>query len=317
MGGKRSTGRPAPMGSGALCPGVGIDARIDKKSIGKTPTCWQKLAIRRLRWNRFSRAEGRDSVMRILCTNDDGIHAPGLKVVEEIARALSDDVWIVAPELDQSGVSHSLSLNDPLRLREVGPRHFAVRGTPTDCVIMGARHILGDKLPDLVLSGVNKGRNVAEDVVYSGTIAGALEGTILGLPSFALSQEFSVDTRNTPQWDTALKFGPPILRKVIDAGVPKNTVINVNFPACTPDQVQGIQVTRQGKRNQGFLKVDERRDGRGNPYFWIGFERSAVFDTPAEGTDLAALAARMVSVTPLRLDRTDDAFSEMLAATLK
>ena len=129
--------------------------------------------------------------MRILCTNDDGIHAPGLKVVEEIARALSDDVWVVAPELDQSGVSHSLSLNDPLRLREVGPRHFAVRGTPTDCVIMGARHILGEKRPDLVLSGVNKGRNVAEDVVYSGTIAGALEGTILGMPSFALSQEFS------------------------------------------------------------------------------------------------------------------------------
>ena len=146
--------------------------------------------------------------MRILCTNDDGIHAPGLKVVEDIARALSDDVWIVAPELDQSGVSHSLSLNDPLRLREVGPRHFAVRGTPTDCVIMGARHILGEKLPDLVLSGVNKGRNVAEDVVYSGTIAGALEGTILGIPSFALSQEFSIETRDAPLWDTALKFGP-------------------------------------------------------------------------------------------------------------
>ncbi len=159
--------------------------------------------------------------MRILCTNDDGIHAPGLKIVEEIARALSDDVWIVAPELDQSGVSHSLSLNDPLRLREVGPRHFAVRGTPTDCVIMGSRHILGEKLPDLVLSGVNKGRNVAEDVVYSGTIAGALEGTILGIPSFALSQEFSIETRHAPLWDTALKFGPDILRKVIDAGVPE------------------------------------------------------------------------------------------------
>ena len=225
--------------------------------------------------------------MRILCTNDDGIHAPGLKVVEEIARALSDDVWIVAPELDQSGVSHSLSLNDPLRLREVGPRHFAVRGTPTDCVIMGARHILGSKLPDLVLSGVNKGRNVAEDVVYSGTIAGALEGTILGLPSFALSQEFSIETREKPLWDTALKFGPAILRKVIAAGVPKNTVINVNFPACAPEDVVGIRVTRQGKRNLGFLKVDQRRDGRGNPYFWIGFERLATMDTPEEGTDLA------------------------------
>src|SRR3954466_4779922 len=134
--------------------------------------------------------------MRILCTNDDGIHAPGLKIVEEIARALSDAVWIVAPELDQSGVSHSLSLNDPLRLREVGPRLFAVGGRPTDCVIMGARHILGDKMPDLVLSGVNRGRNVAEDVVYSGTIAGALEGTILGLRPPPRSQFFSVATRD-------------------------------------------------------------------------------------------------------------------------
>jgi 5'-nucleotidase len=255
--------------------------------------------------------------MRILCTNDDGIHAPGLKIVEEIARALSDDVWIVAPELDQSGVSHSLSLNDPLRLREVGPRHFAVRGTPTDCVIMGARHILGDPKPDIVLSGVNKGRNVAEDVVYSGTIAGALEGTILGIPSFALSQEFSVATRETPLWGTALKFGPPILRKVIAAGIPKNTVINVNFPACAPEEVEGIRVTRQGKRNLGFLKVDQRRDGRGNPYFWIGFERAAVLEEPEEGTDLAALAARYVSVTPLRLDRTDEAFSEALTDMLK
>jgi 5'-nucleotidase len=255
--------------------------------------------------------------MRILCTNDDGIHAPGLKVVEEIARALSDDVWIVAPELDQSGVSHSLSLNDPLRLREVGPRHFAVRGTPTDCVIMGARHILRDHRPDVVLSGVNRGRNVAEDVVYSGTIAGALEGTILGLPSFALSQQFSPETRDKPLWETALKFGPEIVQKVMKQGVPRNTVINVNFPSCKPEEVRGVRVTRQGKRNLGFLKVDERRDGRGNPYFWIGFEAAAMTETPAEGTDLAALAANYVSVTPLRLDRTDEAFSEALTQTLK
>ena len=217
--------------------------------------------------------------MRILCTNDDGIHAPGLKIVEEIARALSDDVWVVAPELDQSGVSHSLSLNDPLRLREVGPRHFAVRGTPTDCVIMGARHILGEKLPDLVLSGVNKGRNVAEDVVYSGTIAGALEGTILGIPSFALSQEFSMETRHAPLWDTALKFGPEILRKVIEAGVPKNTVINVNFPVLRAGRghgrprdaagqaqsrlSQGRQAPRRPRQSVFLDRVRARReDGR-------------------------------------------------------
>src|SRR5580693_3428116 len=140
--------------------------------------------------------------MRILCTNDDGIHAPGLKIVEQIARALSDDVWVVAPELDQSGVSHSLSLNDPLRLREVGPRHFAVRGTPTDCLLMGAGHILVGAMTNLGLSGVNQGRNVAEDVVYSGTISGALEGTMLGIPSFARSQEFSFEPRNAPLWET-------------------------------------------------------------------------------------------------------------------
>ena len=255
--------------------------------------------------------------MRILITNDDGIHSPGLDVCAQIARAFSDDIWIVAPETDQSGVSHSLSLNDPLRLREIGPRHFAVRGTPTDCVIMGARHILVPKMPDVVLSGVNKGRNVAEDVVYSGTIAGAMEGTILGLPSFALSQEFNVETRDRPLWDTALKFGPSIIRKVIDAGIPKNIVINVNFPSCAPEEVKGIRVTRQGKRNLGFLKVDQRRDGRNNPYFWIGFERAATLEAPAEGTDLAALAARFVSVTPLRLDRTDETFSEALSETLK
>ncbi|UGV26846.1 5'/3'-nucleotidase SurE [Rhodopseudomonas boonkerdii] len=254
--------------------------------------------------------------MRILCTNDDGIHAPGLKIIEQIARELSDDVWVVAPELDQSGVSHSLSLNDPLRLREVSERHYAVRGTPTDCVIMGARHILKDKQPDLVLSGVNKGRNVAEDVVYSGTIAGALEGTILGFPSVALSQEFSMETRHNPQWETALAFGPDVLRKVIKAGVPKNTVINVNFPACAADAVKGVVVTRQGKRNQGFLRIDERRDGRNNPYFWIGFERIVAAEAPPEGTDLAALAAHYVSVTPLRLDRTDEAFSATLAKAL-
>jgi len=255
--------------------------------------------------------------MRILCTNDDGIHAPGLKIVEEIAKQVGTDVWVVAPELDQSGVSHSLSLNDPMRLREVGPRHFAVRGTPTDCVIMGSRHVMANAMPDLVLSGVNKGRNVAEDVVYSGTIAGALEGTILGLPSFALSQEFSVETKHKPLWETALKFGPDVIKKVMKLGVPRDTVINVNFPACMPEDVKGIVITRQGKRNQGFLRVDERRDGRGNPYYWIGFEKLVVVDTPGEGTDLAALEGNYVSVTPLRLDRTDMAFSEKLVGVFK
>ena len=153
--------------------------------------------------------------MRILITNDDGIHAPGLTVCEEIARVLSDDVWIVAPESDQSGVSHSLSLNDPLRLREVAPKHFAVKGTPTDCVIMGVRHIMKDNPPDLLLSGVNRGQNVAEDVTYSGTIAGAMEGTTLGVRSHVAG--LRPDASN-PFWDTA-KHGPDAIRKVLEEGI--------------------------------------------------------------------------------------------------
>src|SRR6476646_4186333 len=170
--------------------------------------------------------------MRILITNDDGIHAPGLDVCEEIARGLSDDVWIVAPESDQSGVSHSLSLNDPLRLRQIEEKRYAVKGTPTDCVVMGIRHILHDNRPDLVLSGVNRGRNVAEDVSYSGTIAGAIEGTILGFPSFALSLSFSATTRQKPYWETAVRFGPEVIRKVLAAGIPRGVLINVNCPDC-------------------------------------------------------------------------------------
>src|SRR6188768_1989327 len=128
--------------------------------------------------------------MRILITNDDGIYAPGLLACQRIAQALSDDVWVVAPETDQSGVSHSLSLNDPLRLRQVGENTYAVKGTPTDCVIMGARHVM-PSMPELVLSGVNRGRNAAEDVLYSGTVAAAKEAAVLGIPSFALSQAFT------------------------------------------------------------------------------------------------------------------------------
>lgn len=130
--------------------------------------------------------------MRILLTNDDGIHAEGLAVLERIARQISDDVWVVAPETDQSGLAHSLTLSEPLRLRQIDARHFALRGTPTDCVIMGVRHVLPGA-PDLVLSGVNSGANMADDVTYSGTVAGAMEGTLLGVKAIALSQEYEYE----------------------------------------------------------------------------------------------------------------------------
>ncbi|MCP8939345.1 5'/3'-nucleotidase SurE [Alsobacter sp. SYSU M60028] len=242
--------------------------------------------------------------MRILVTNDDGIHAPGLKVCEEIARALTDDVWIVAPETDQSGVAHSLSLNDPLRLREVTPRHYAVKGTPTDCVIMGVRHLLADARPDLVLSGVNRGQNVAEDVTYSGTVAGAIEGTILGIPSIALSQAYGPTSRQSPRWECARALGPGIVRRLIEAGIPQHVLVNVNFPDCAPEEAAGVAVGTQGRRSQDLLRLEERRDGRGNPYFWIAFSRGPM--TPEHGSDLAAIAEKRVSVTPLRIDLTDE-----------
>ncbi len=200
--------------------------------------------------------------MRILITNDDGIHAEGLDICAEIARALSDDVWIVAPEFDQSGVSHSLSLNDPLRLRQVDERRFAVKGTPTDCVIMGAKHILKDRPPDLVLSGVNRGRNAGEDVIYSGTVAGAVEGTILGIPSFALSQAYTSRSAEPPHWATARRFAPDIIRSTLKAGIPHEVLINVNFPNCGPSAVKGIAVSGQGRNRQERLQIDARQAGR-------------------------------------------------------
>jgi 5'/3'-nucleotidase len=252
--------------------------------------------------------------MRILVTNDDGIHAPGLAVAERIAATLSDDVWIVAPETDQSGVSHSLSLNDPLRLREVEARRFAIKGTPTDCVIMGLRHVMREVRPDLVLSGVNRGQNVAEDVSYSGTIAGAIEGTILGIPSIALSQAYGPGGRDAVKWACAERHGPTVIRRILELGMPANTLVNVNFPDCAPNDVEGVEACTQGQRNQDLLRLDERQDGRGNPYFWIAFAKQP--STPPNGTDLWAIHDNRIAVTPLRLDMTDEPTMTRLAQAL-
>ena len=227
--------------------------------------------------------------MRILCTNDDGIHAPGLKIVEEIARALSDDVWVVAPELDQSGVSHSLSLNDPLRLREVGPRHFAVRGTPTDCVIMGARHILGETMPDLVLSGVNKGRNVAEDVVYSGTIAGGDVGVraravVLGdgqvavVPPGEVQEEPAIDLvvgmEGDPQ-QAALAAGRDEVGDVDERGRQERAVLDDADPATLlDDEEPPAAVARADDLDRGVEPGDDgRQDHRGGTAGATGTDR--------------------------------------------
>ena len=241
--------------------------------------------------------------MRILLTNDDGIHAEGLAVLERIARTLSDDVWIVAPETDQSGLAHSLTLSEPLRLRQVSEQHFALRGTPTDCVIMGVKEVLGGKKPDLILSGVNNGANMADDVTYSGTIAGAIEGTLQGIRSFAISQaaSYAGGERRIP-WEIAETFAPDLLRKLLKVEMPDWTLMNVNFPNCRPEEVQGVSVTSQGKLDFG-INIDKRSDGRGYPYYWLKFD--ARKGDYREGTDIHALRANKISVTPLKLDMTD------------
>ena len=239
--------------------------------------------------------------MRILLTNDDGIHAEGLEVLERIARQLTDDVWIVAPETDQSGLSHSLTLSSPLRARRIGERKFALSGTPTDCVIMALKKLMPEP-PDLVLSGVNAGQNICEDVTYSGTVAGAIEGTMLGLRSIALSQAFRPDAHREAIWATAERHAPEILRKLLLVNAPRGTLFNVNFPPVEPDGVTGIEVTRQGKLDYN-LGIEERSDGRGFPYFWLKFGRQA--GPEVERSDLGALALGRISVTPLQLDLTD------------
>ncbi len=253
------------------------------------------------------------AALRILVTNDDGINAPGLKVLEKIAHSLSDDVWVVAPEYEQSGASHSLTLVEPLRVRKISKRRFAVGGTPTDCVVMAVNQVVDGRKPDLILSGVNRGANLAEDVTYSGTIAAAMEGTLLGIPSIAMSQVF---TRPEPiHWGTAETHGASVVRKLRKAGWPSDVLINVNFPPVKARDVKGTVVTVQGRRDVGKIQIHEREDPRGGLYYWLGFRRQV--GKPGEATDLGAMVRAQISVTPLKMNFTHGATRKALQATFK
>jgi 5'-nucleotidase len=238
--------------------------------------------------------------VRILLTNDDGINAPGLAALERIARRLSDDVWICAPELEQSGASRSLTISDPVRVRRIEPRRFATSGTPTDCVLLAIGQLIEGAKPDLVLSGVNRGANLAEDVTMSGTVAGAIEAMALGVPGVALSQMgYALDDLS---FEPAEAFAPGILRSLVDKGWPADVVINLNFPDGPVADIHAVEVTRQGFRDLQVRHAERRTDLRGREYYWIGFksERSK----PAEGTDLRAIYEGRISVTPLHIDLT-------------
>jgi 5'-nucleotidase len=243
--------------------------------------------------------------MRILLTNDDGVNATGLKVLEAIARRFSDDIWIVAPSEEQSGAGHSLTLTVPVRLRKLGERRFCVTGTPTDAVMMGLAHIMQDEKPDLILSGVNRGANLGEDVTYSGTVSAAMEGALAGIPSIALSQSYAREGMgDTVPFAAAEAWAERVLTPLLAAPFAPRTLVNVNFPALPPEQVKGIRVVRQGLRDYGRLKIVQRTDTRGYDYYWFGL--GPMIHTPGHATDLEAIADGYIAVTPLHLDLTHE-----------
>jgi 5'-nucleotidase len=248
--------------------------------------------------------------MRILLTNDDGVNASGLRVLEEIARRFSDDLWTVAPAEEASGAGHSLTLSRPIRLRKLGERRFCVTGTPTDSVMMAVGHLMKELKPDLVLSGVNRGANLADDITYSGTVSAAMEGALAGVRAIALSQVYAREGMgDTVPFDAAQGWGERVLRPLLDMPLAPRTLINVNFPALPADQVKGIRIVRQGFHDYGRARIDQRTDPRGYDYFWFGLR--PMVHTPGHDTDIEAVADGYVSVTPLQLDLTH---GESLAA---
>jgi 5'-nucleotidase len=238
--------------------------------------------------------------MRILISNDDGINAPGLKVLERIARTLTDDVWVFAPEIEHSGAGHSLTLMRPLRLRKVSRHRFAVDGTPTDCMAIALKQILQDNPPDLMLSGVNHGANLGEDVTYSGTIAAAMEATLLGIPSIAISMQ--IKSTQPPKWGTAEHYIPPIIKKLLKAKWPKDVLINLNVPNVVKDSVKGVALVKHGMRHEkGDITI--WNDPRGEAFYWLASstrgERTDEIDT-----DLYQISDGYITLTPLHLDLT-------------
>ncbi|GAA4017946.1 5'/3'-nucleotidase SurE [Sphingomonas swuensis] len=250
--------------------------------------------------------------MRILLTNDDGVNAPGLELLEQLVRPFADDLWVVAPAEEQSGTGHSLTLTRPVRLRRVAEKKFAVAGTPTDAVLMALFHLMPEARPDVIISGINRGANLAEDVTYSGTVSAAMEGALAGVRSIALSQSYAREGMgDTVPFAAAEHWGPRVLEQLLTAEMPPGTLLNVNFPARAPEEVKGVRVVRQGIRDYGRTRIVQRTDPRGYNYYWFGLGPSV--ETPGHSTDLEAIADGFVSVTPLHLDLTHEPSLSSLA----
>lgn len=248
--------------------------------------------------------------MRILITNDDGINAPGLKVLEQIAADLAGpdgEVWVVAPAFEQSGVGHMISYTHPTMISQMGERRFAAEGSPADCVMAGLHDVLKDRPVDFVLSGVNRGNNSAENALYSGTLGGAMEAALQGLPGFALSQYLGPDNFDLENpFEASAQHGAAVIRKVLEAGLrdadPYRLFYNINFPPCPADQVAGVRVAPQGIRPDTHFSVEAHSSPSGRRFLWAkGTDQRRA---SAPGTDAAVNLDRYISATPMRADLT-------------
>lgn len=250
------------------------------------------------------------SSMKILVTNDDGIYAPGIQALAEALKAVGD-VAVVAPDRERSAVGHALTLHHPLRALQMGPNVFAVDGTPTDCVNLGIHDLLSFK-PDIVVSGINRGANLGDDVTYSGTVAAAMEATLMGIPAFAVSLAAEGVGKN---YDMAAEFAARLACRIHENGLPGDTFLNVNVPDLPRDAILPSRITSQGRRRfEG--NVVGKLDPRGQKYYWIGSAELSFLDI--EGTDYHAVSRGHVSVTPLHLDLTNYAsFQSLLEWSLE
>ena len=261
---------------------------------------------------------------RILITNDDGITADGIKILRRIANEFSNDVWVVAPEHEKSGASHALSFQNELILKNYEEKSFSVNGTPSDCVAIGISNVLKDKRPDIILSGINSGCNVGEDVTYSGTIAAAMEGLIRRIPSIAISQNYEAGKKNQISWDSSKFFLKNLLVDLTNQGWSNNVFMNINFPYCSAEKVKSIQVTTQGNRDTDDLIINEVEASKFRFGLRRRLEENAKLNLPPlnEGikgymTDVEAIANQHISVTPFHLDLTHHKSLEDLKKGLK
>ncbi|MBI4279140.1 MAG: 5'/3'-nucleotidase SurE [Armatimonadetes bacterium] len=247
--------------------------------------------------------------MRVLVTNDDGIHSPGLLALVHAVSAVAE-TFVVAPEQERSATGHAITLHKPLRvvrtsIPDVAAEAWATNGTPADCVALGILDLL-DRRPDVVISGINMGANLGRDITYSGTVSGAMEGAIFGIPSIAISLAGWKDTH----YDVAASFAVRLATLIVERGLPRDTLLNVNVPNVPREALAGVAITRQGRRRY-LSRLEKRVDPRGRTYYWLTGEPGAPGEE--EGMDSAAVARGFISVTPIQMEMTDEALIRDLA----